>query len=146
MSLARMRQLFELRARRVAGDERARTSKAPLIELQRRAALEKAGGFGLQTGMFMPTIDLMGTDAQQRRGSRSRARARRRATYAADPPTRRASLSALETWRPTTRARARVLEDGDGDGDEVVAKRARQDDDAGGGDGLTPRATRPARV
>lgn len=56
--LARMRRVHELG---LATDEAFTSTRL----FREGGALEKAGGFGLHTGMFIPTIELLGSDEQR---------------------------------------------------------------------------------
>lgn len=56
--LARMRRVHELG---LPNDEAFTTTRL----FREGGALEKAGGFGLHTGMFIPTLEMMGSDEQR---------------------------------------------------------------------------------
>ena len=97
MSLARMRRLFELRARRSSAMASHPEALESLRLHREGGALEKAGGFGLHWGMFMPTIDLMGTDAQRAKWLPLARSCAIVGTYAQTELGHGTNLSALET-------------------------------------------------
>ena len=95
MSLARMRQLFELRARRSSAmASRRRSSRCGSTA---RAARSRRRAAGLHWGMFMPTIDLMGTDAQRAKWLPLARSCAIVGTYAQTELGHGTNLSALET-------------------------------------------------
>ena len=92
-----MRRLFELRARRSSAMASHPEALESLRLHREGGALEKAGGFGLHWGMFMPTIDLMGTDAQRAKWLPLARSCAIVGTYAQTELGHGTNLSALET-------------------------------------------------